>query len=162
MHECLHYETDGERALCALCPFRCRIAPGRPAGECAASKRAAVGIQLRDGDIGRPRSHREEAAVPLPPESIFSVGSIGCNLTYGSPNWSISQGTPRATVPPASLSDRRGQSGNIGIAYTYNEQDLVQYVLDTARLAQIWTVNVLVTNGILRKGRCVTTALRTR
>lgn len=160
MHECLHYETDGERALCALCPFRCRIAPGQTgrcgvrrfeAGKLWASSYGTVTSAALDPIEKKPLYHFH------PGESIFSVGSIGCNLTCGfCQNWSISQGTPRGeTVPPGELVRiAEGQSGNIGIAYTYNEPLIwFEYVLDTARLArEHGLVNVLVTNGILEEG----------
>lgn len=96
-----------------------------------------------------------------PGSTILSVGSYGCNLrcTFCQ-NYHISWGDEVASfkrkatyVPPAELAriaEEQTVSGNIGVAFTYNEPLIsYEYVLDTAKLLKEKGLKtVLVTNGM--------------
>lgn len=92
-----------------------------------------------------------------PGSMVLSVGSFGCNLSCPfcqNHGISMQKGSMAGTVyvSPEELAEKAlayQRSGNIGVAYTYNEP-LVgwEYVRDTARLIHTNGMkNVLVTNG---------------
>lgn len=93
-----------------------------------------------------------------PGSTLYSFGSLGCNLSCGfCQNWTISQqDAPTVRMPPAEAvrlaeeSRQRGE-GCVGLAYTYAEPVVwYEYVLDTAILAREKGLkNVLVTNGYI-------------
>lgn len=95
-----------------------------------------------------------------PGSRILSVGSYGCNLrcpfcqnheismTDGR-NFDAEHISPRQLADMALMWKEQKKTGNIGIAYTYNEP-LVgwEFVRDTAKLVREYgMLNVLVTNG---------------
>ncbi len=91
-----------------------------------------------------------------PGSMIFSVGTFGCNFKCSfCQNWSIAHDQPETLyVTPQGLVSKALElkaSGNIGIAYTYNEPSIwYEYVYDCARLArEKGLLNVLVTNGYI-------------
>ena len=94
----------------------------------------------------------------LPGSNILSVGSYGCNFACSfCQNYSISLNKPQtAYISPENLVYKAfdlKKSGNIGLAYTYNEPFMsYEYVLDCCKLIKDKGMkNVLVTNGYVQK-----------
>jgi pyruvate formate lyase activating enzyme len=96
----------------------------------------------------------------FPGSYLFSLGSVGCNLSCGfCQNWTISQEeSPTVEVLPGravelTLSARRQEPRVIGLAYTYNEPSIwYEYVAETAELAKReGLLNCLVTNGFIEE-----------
>lgn len=150
-------------ARCEVCFRHCEIAEG-VLGFCGART-------CRDGKVVASNYGKITACAldpiekkPLarfhPGSRILSVGSYGCNLRCPfCQNSDISWGeeakrfadTAETLAPEqlVRLSERYLDSGNIGIAFTYNEPLIgYEFVRDTARLAhEKGMKNVLVTNG---------------
>ena len=150
-------------ARCEVCFRHCEIAEG-VLGFCGART-------CRDGKVVASNYGKITACAldpiekkPLarfhPGSRILSVGSYGCNLRCPfCQNSDISWGeeakrfadTAETLAPKqlVRLSERYLDSGNIGIAFTYNEPLIgYEFVRDTARLAHEKRMkNVLVTNG---------------
>jgi pyruvate formate lyase activating enzyme len=159
MQECLHYEVAGESIQCKLCPFGCRIAPGKT-GRCRVRQNREGKLwSLNWGQVSSAALDPIEKK-PLyhfhPGATILSLGTFGCNLTCGfCQNWQISQEQPgtRAMAPrqAVELAESQRSQGNIGLSYTYNEPLMwYEFVLETAQLVrEKGLVNVLVTNGII-------------
>jgi pyruvate formate lyase activating enzyme len=86
-----------------------------------------------------------------PGKQILSVGSIGCNFRCGfCQNWHLVLG--EASLSPVEIPElvrAAGESGAVGIAYTYNEPLIgFEFVRDCAReFRKAGMANVLVTNG---------------
>ena len=152
-----------EKTTCQVCMHHCSLAPGQ-IGLCGARKNEGGEIVCENygqiTSIALDPIEKKSLKNFRPGGKILSVGSYGCNLRCPfCQNHEISMGgkvdAGAVYVPPRELADtalewkeRRG-SGNIGIAYTYNEP-LVgwEYVRDTARLVREYDMeNVLVTNG---------------
>lgn len=155
------YQEGGEGGVrCRLCPNACLIREGE-AGRC----RVRVN---RDG-ILYADSYGRISSIALDPvekkplrrfnpgTSILSVGLWGCNLSCRfCQNHEISQHGPSgrqmdcARLVDMALDAR--SSGNIGLAYTYNEPLVnIEYVLDCAKTARkAGLLNVLVTNGYVQ------------
>ena len=150
--------------VCSLCFHHCRLEEGQD-GLCRARG-------CRNGRIV-PLNYGLLTALALDPiekkplrrfhpgSLILSAGSFGCNLRCPfCQNHEISMtGPDRAEVVPLSPSqlaeraDALRPSGNIGVAYTYNEP-LVgwEFVRDCAALVhERGMVNVLVTNGTIEE-----------
>ena len=153
--------SDGGEAVCKTCPRHCRIADGAT-GFCHA--RRAEGGRVVAANYGKISSlaldpiEKKPIAFFHPGSSVLSIGSYGCNLRCPfCQNDGISQHggdeVPCRTATPAELADLaarlRGEQGNIGIAYTYNEP-LVgwEFVHDCAKgIRARGMFNVLVSNG---------------
>ena len=153
--------SDAPLAVCTACPRHCRLAEGA-VGFCRA-RRAESG-RVVAANYGRITSlaldpiEKKPIAFFRPGENVLSVGSYGCNLRCPfCQNDSISQcgegGVPFDSATPAELADLalriKGERGNIGLAYTYNEP-LVgwEFVRDCAREVRArGMMNVLVSNG---------------
>jgi pyruvate formate lyase activating enzyme len=146
---------------CELCPHRCRISEGK-AGICR--YRRNEGGRLVAGNYGRVSSSGYDPIEkkPLyhfrPGSTIFSVGTVGCNLGCGfCQNWQISQADAETTyLSPAAAAQLagarpRGGRQSIGIAFTYSEPVVWwEYVFDTAKAVRAMGLsNVLVTNGFI-------------
>ena len=150
-------------ARCGVCFHRCDIPEGK-SGLCGArSNRGGVIVPINYGKltalaldpIGKKPLRRFH-----PGGMILSAGSFGCNLRCPfCQNHAISWSAEASAwadnarfVSPAELVEnalRARHSGNIGLAFTYNEP-LVgwEYVRDAARLShEAGLLNVLVTNG---------------
>lgn len=86
-----------------------------------------------------------------PGTQILSVGSIGCNFRCGfCQNWHLVLGEASlSSVEIPELVRAAGESGAVGIAYTYNEPLIgFEFVRDCAReFRKAGMANVLVTNG---------------
>ena len=151
------------KTICQVCMHHCALEPGQT-GLCGARKN-------EDGEIICNNYGWITALVPDPIEKkplrdyypgsmVLSVGSYGCNLRCPfCQNHEISmmdKGEINVRdVSPGQLAEialtwkRQKETGNIGVAYTYNEP-LVgwEFVRDTARLVREYgMLNVLVTNG---------------
>jgi len=153
--------SDSGGAVCTVCPRRCCI-PDGATGFCRA--RRAEGGRVVAENYGRITSlafdpiEKKPLAFFHPGSGILSVGSYGCNMRCPfCQNDSISQhggeGTPWQTATPKELADLalrlRGERGNVGLAYTYNEP-LVgwEFVRDCAReIRAKGMLNALVSNG---------------
>ncbi|MDW7656251.1 MAG: AmmeMemoRadiSam system radical SAM enzyme [Bacillota bacterium] len=149
--------ADQGRVACLLCPHYCLIAEGQ-AGICRV--RVNRNGRLIATAYGKITSLALDPIEKKPLHGFFrgsrilSVGSFGCNFKCDfCQNWSISQkNAPWHLILPEDLVSRAVQerrSGNIGLAFTYNEPFInYEYVMDCARLARKEGLkNVLVTNG---------------
>ncbi len=173
--EALYYEQLSEsKVKCRLCPHGCVISPGR-AGICNVRKN--TGGKLIAVAFGRVSSVNLDPIEkkPLyyfhPGSMILSLGSLGCNLSCPfCQNYQIAKPleyfagkdieeiihlvtdsiSPKEAVE---MAKNYGSSGNIGLAFTYNEPFIwFEYVLETAKLAKEEGLkNVLVTNGFVEE-----------
>jgi len=167
MKEAMYYEKLNENKVqCHLCPHNCLIAKDK-LGICRNRKNidgilyslnyAKVSSVNLDPIEKKPLYHF------YPGSNILSLGTLGCNLgCLFCQNYNISQAsvgensdlvddlTPEDAVK---LALKYKNSGNIGIAYTYNEPFMwYEYVYDTARLIKkAGLKNVLVTNGFVNE-----------
>lgn len=146
---------------CDLCPHSCHIKDGH------------VGIcKVRgnlDGELYA-QSYAQISSIALdaiekkplyafhPGSKILSVGSFGCNFSCAfCQNHNISLESPEtAYISPENLISKAyslRSSGNIGLAYTYNEPFIsFEYVLDCCKLnAHKGLKNVLITNGYVQE-----------
>ncbi len=154
--EALFWQPASEgRVRCLLCPRGCLLAEGQT-GVCRARG-------VRDGKL-YPLTYAAASSIaedpiekkPLyhfyPGRTIFSLGSVGCNLTCSfCQNHAISQAHPATEMLPPEEAVRLAAKNSIGIAFTYNEPTIgIEYVLETARLARrAGLKTVLVTNGFI-------------
>jgi pyruvate formate lyase activating enzyme len=160
-HPALFWSAEhGGAARCLLCPRGCVIPPGG-AGRCGG--RVNAGGELFAAGYGVVSSvaldpvEKKPLARFHPGKLILSAGGYGCNLSCPfCQNSSISARGPRAEDAPflspeglTALALQYTGSGNIGLAYTYNEPLIAyEYVLDCAAAArEAGLLNVLVTNG---------------
>ena len=150
-------------AVCSTCPRHCRLAEGET-GFCRA--RQSRGGRVECANYGRITSialdpiEKKPLAFFHPGGRILSVGSYGCNLRcpfcqndsisqHGEGEVAAQSATP-AELADAALSAQMRGTGNLGIAYTYNEP-LVgwEFVRDCAREVRArGMLNVLVSNGM--------------
>ena len=162
--------APGRKAVCWLCPHRCHLSDGQT-GFCRA--RQNQGGIIRSLSYGLLTSAALDPIEKKPlyhfhPEShILSLGSFGCNLRCPfCQNYTISQAgrdgfegqqlpmdrtSPKEIVAAAQRLEET--SGNIGVAFTYNEPLVgYEFVYDTARLLkEVGLATVLVTNGQIEK-----------
>lgn len=151
------------KTMCQVCMHHCALEPGQ-VGMCRARKNE--GGKIICGNYGCITSLALDPIEkkPLhnfhPGSRILSVGSYGCNLrcpfcqnheismTDGK-NFDAEHISPRQLADMALMWKEQKKTGNIGIAYTYNEP-LVgwEFVRDTAKMVREYgMLNVLVTNG---------------
>lgn len=146
---------------CQLCPHNCHIKPHKK-GICRV--RANQEGELYAESYGQLSSLALDPIEkkPLyrfyPGSRILSVGSYGCNFSCSfCQNHSIAVGEPEtAFISPENLVYKAfclKESGNIGLAYTYNEPFIsFEYVLDCCKLIRDRGLkNVLITNGYVQK-----------
>jgi pyruvate formate lyase activating enzyme len=153
--------VEKSTAVCPVCPHHCRLPEGGT-GRCRA--RANRGGRIVPINYGKVTSialdpiEKKPLAFFCPGSKILSVGSYGCNLSCPfCQNHDIAQAgesdiSEVYTVTPEkilSIALDEVPSGNIGVAYTYNEALVCyEFVRDTAKLVQEHDMkNVLVTNG---------------
>ena len=162
MQPALYYEKlKGQKVVCRLCPHECSLAEGKT-GVCKV--RTNVNGALMSENYGKLCSMRFDPIEkkPLyhfyPGSLIYSVGSVGCNLSCKfCQNWEISQTCVRdypylkEASPDKIVNLATVRGDNIGIAYTYNEPTVwFEFMLETARLAKERGLkNVAVTNGFI-------------
>lgn len=148
------------KKTCQVCMHHCSLEPGQT-GICRARKNEDGVIVC--GNYGHITSmaldpiEKKPLKMFRPGSRILSVGSYGCNLRCSfCQNHEISMEGPETAetvyISPKALAGKAQElkaSGNIGIAFTYNEP-LVgwEYVRDTAKLVKGFGMdNVMVTNG---------------
>lgn len=158
------------KRVCRVCMHQCNLNPGQT-GICKARKNEEGKIvcvsygQLTS--MALDPIEKKPLRLFRPGSLILSVGSFGCNLSCPfCQNYEISMASMQQSegnvilkgradtvyVSCRELADKALEyraSGNIGVAFTYNEP-LVgwEYVRDTARLVRdAGMVNVMVTNG---------------
>lgn len=159
--EARYYVKSGDNVSCRLCPHNCDIIPGK-SGICGVRKNE--GGKLYSNNYGKVSSLHSDPIEkkPLyhffPGRNILSVGSLGCNLKCRfCQNWQISQASKRdlldlKTVDAEEIASlANAESGNIGIAYTYNEPIVwFEFMQDiAARVRSKHLKNVMVTNGYI-------------
>jgi pyruvate formate lyase activating enzyme len=165
MNTALFYKKlDNEKVQCFLCPHRCIISNGK-SGVCRV--RINTNGQLFAASYGQICSFGFDPVEkkPLyhfyPGHTIFSIGSIGCNLRCKfCHNWEISQSSLsdfnyiKSYSPEEIIHLAKGRADNIGIAYTYNEPLVwYEFMMDVARQsADERLKNVMVTNGFINPG----------
>ncbi len=150
-------------AVCEVCFRHCELKEGQT-GFCGARK-------CRGGEV-KPDNYGYVTSIALDPiekkplnrfhsgSMILSVGSYGCNLRClfcqnHEISWSeqaLKFGKLNDKITPeqlAGLAVKYKRSGNIGVAFTYNEPLIGwEFVRDTARLVhEAGMLNVMVTNG---------------
>lgn len=163
-------EQSGTKAVCWLCPHRCHLADGQT-GFCRARQNKGGIIRSLNYGLQTSAALDPIEKKPLyhfhPGSHILSLGSFGCNLRCPfCQNYTISQAgsdgfagqrlpldrvTPKEIVAAAQRLEET--SGNIGVAFTYNEPLVgYEFVYDTARLLkEVGLATVLVTNGQIEK-----------
>lgn len=163
-------EKSGAKAVCWLCPHRCHLADGQT-GFCRARQNQGGIIRSLNYGLLTSAALDPIEKKPLyhfhPGSHILSLGSFGCNLRCPfCQNYTISQAgpdgfagqrlpldrvTPKEIVAAAQRLEET--SGNIGVAFTYNEPLVgYEFVYDTARLLkEVGLATVLVTNGQIEK-----------
>jgi pyruvate formate lyase activating enzyme len=159
--EAMFYEkTENGRLHCYLCPHNCHI-KNDGIGFCGVRKHEdGLLYSLNYGEITSASLdpiEKKPLAMYKPGSKILSVGSFGCNITCGfCQNHSISRGNPDSSyLEPSELVSlalkSKGESGNIGIAFTYNEPSIwYEYVYDVCHSADLEELDmVLVTNGYI-------------
>jgi len=161
-HEALYYSVENGRIRCLLCPHRCSIKDNE-LGFCLARRREGNKLFSENYGILTALNLDPVEKKPLymykPKSKILSAGSFGCNFKCGfCQNSGISQHyLPGEYTSPEKLAEMAyglRSSGNIGIAYTYNEPTVMyEYVLDTAKLLKerYSMDNILVTNGYINE-----------
>ena len=159
--EARHWESEGERVHCRLCPHHCKIADGHT-GLCG----------VRENRKGRiyALTYGKASAVHIDPiekkplyhfhpgQEVLSLGSIGCNLgCQHCQNYAISQAKP-GTMPLQQIDVEEvahmcRESACPGVAWTYNEPTMWQeFVMDASHDCKAKGLfTVLVTNGYVEE-----------
>jgi pyruvate formate lyase activating enzyme len=152
------------RVVCGICPHQCAIEEGQT-GFCNA--RSNVGGTVTCINYGMVTSlaldpvEKKPLYHFMPGKRVLSVGSFGCNLRCAfCQNCEISMADAdsarTAHITPEELAEKAAElvpSGNIGVAYTYNEPLVgYEFVRDTAKLVRERGLkNLVVTNGYVSR-----------
>lgn len=144
---------------CPICPRHCSIkegsrgfclARGNSNGEITSLSYGKITSQALDPIEKKPLKYF------MPGSMIYSIGSFGCNLECSfCQNHSISRNVaPYVETTPREVLETANSlitSGNIGVAYTYNEPLISpEFLEDTSKLVRkAGLFNVLVSNGYL-------------
>lgn len=162
--EATWYEKKGNNIVkCTLCPHNCVIKPGKT-GICLV-RRNINGVLYAENYAVLSAMHFDPIEKkPLyhfyPGQGVLSIGTFGCNLKCGfCHNSDISQngirnpGSKALTDPREIIDEALSLTGNIGIAYTYNEPIIwLKYVRDVAIPAKkAGLKNVMVSNGFINE-----------
>ncbi len=152
-------KTENGKVHCSLCPHNCIIKPENT-GVCRV--RENIGGDVYSLNYARITSlsldpiEKKPLYLFHPGSVILSAGTFGCNLKCSfCQNWSIAHtDAETAAMEPEQLVRKAYElrkSGNIGIAYTYNEPSIwYEFVYESAVLArEKGLCNVLVTNGFI-------------
>ena len=164
--EALFWSAEEDSAVrCGLCPHRCHIAENA-SGLCGVRENLA-GKLIASG-YGQVSStaldpiEKKPLHMFHPGEFILSIGGFGCNFRCGfcqNSEISLEYGHLRSQArhmspkDVAALAAQTVQSGNIGVAYTYNEPLIgYEFLYDCALLVRgAGLHNVIVTNGFINK-----------
>lgn len=144
---------------CLLCPRECRIDDGN-VGVCGVRKNIngefLSEIYGKVSSVGIDPIEKKPLYHYYPGRTVFSVGTLGCNLKCPyCQNWSISQ-NPKGTFKayePKDLTKLAKDEGSFGIAYTYSEPVIwIEFVLAAAEYGASYGLkNILVTNGFAQE-----------
>lgn len=163
-HEALYYAVKEDKSVqCTLCPHMCVLREGK-AGTCRV-RRNTGGILVTKvygfvSSLNFDPIEKKPLYHYFPGSTILSIGSYGCNLRcFFCQNCTISQTGVEPELPKTYFSPEEivkialDKSGNIGIAFTYNEPIVwFEYMVDIARLAKkAGLKTVMVTNGFINK-----------
>lgn len=157
-----YFITKGnDKVECVLCPQYCLISPGKR-GVCRVRRNIDGKLFSENYDKLCSMKFDPIEKKPLynfyPGSTIFSVGSIGCNLSCKfCQNYDISQNNVddypflKELTAEEIINQAKSDTKNLGIAYTYNEPTVwYEYMVDIARLAkESGLKNVMVTNGFI-------------
>jgi pyruvate formate lyase activating enzyme len=153
------------KAVCELCPRFCVIGE-KQNGFCYL--RFNEGGILKTKGFGRTTGfsldpiEKKPLYHVLPRKRILSFGTVGCNMGCRyCQNWNISKARNDESVSVCSTSlqiiekayEMRRTSGNVGIAFTYNEPTIwAEWICELAALAKEYDlISVMVTNGYINK-----------
>lgn len=152
---------ENERVHCYLCPYDCKIAPGKRGycrvrenskGELLTLIYGLISAKAVDPIEKKPLYHFH------PGGRVYSVGTIGCNFRcIHCQNWEIAFAEAsnveggKYLVAPDELVREALDSGSGGIAWTYNEPTIwMEYAVDGAREAKAAGLyTAFVTNGYI-------------
>jgi pyruvate formate lyase activating enzyme len=161
MKEASFYTKQNGKVQCLLCPDKCLISDGNY-GSCRVRKNENRKLYSMNYEQVCSLHFDPIEKKPLyhfyPGKTIFSVGSVGCNLHCKfCQNWEISQsgveefGYLKTASPQKIVDLALERKDNFGIAYTYNEPTVwFEYMFDIAVLAsESGLKNVMVTNGFI-------------
>lgn len=154
------FYTEGQdkEVYCTLCPHYCKIFTGG-LGKCRVRKNIdGTLFSLNYGKItsyGFDPIEKKPLYHFYPGESIFSIGTYGCNLDCDfCQNWEmVHDDSLSLKVSNEDIISLSKAQESIGIAYTYNEPTIFyEFVYDIAKLARAENMkNVLVTNGFINQ-----------
>jgi len=163
MHAALYFEKQATGVRCILCPHFCCLKADET-GRCGVRREKDGTLLTINYGLCAAMAMDPIEKKPLyhfyPGRKIFSVGTVGCNLSCGfCQNWQLAtkaQGVESVMLKPVELLALLGsysEQNPLGIAYTYSEPGVwYEYVLDSALLAHKQGYkNVLVTNGFLNE-----------
>ena len=157
--EAKYWHREGDGIVCDLCPRYCRLHDGQT-GFCGA-RRVENGILTantygRISCIAMDPMEKKPFYNYHPKERVFSIGSIGCNLSCRHcQNYALSQsfsGKKRTTYksPEEIVSMCRWEDSDF-IAFTYNEPGIwYEYIMDVAEHAPDLKY-LMVSNGMLNE-----------
>ncbi|MEG1585874.1 MAG: radical SAM protein, partial [Bacteroidales bacterium] len=165
MKEASFYIALGQDEVkCQLCPHLCHIRPDH-VGICKVRKNIGGKLYSMNYGVVSAASLDPIEKKPLydyyPGSTIFSIGSVGCNLKcVFCQNWQIATACEEAVrdaeknISPESILEAAVKlipNGNIGVAYTYNEPTVwFEYMRDIATLVKARNLkNVMVSNGYI-------------
>lgn len=152
-------KLPGDFVKCALCPWRCTIAPGQR-GLCRAREnrngRLFALTYSRPCTINVDPIEKKPFFHFMPGSQAFSIASAGCNVGCKfCQNWQISKITPDESdafyITPREMVDLAKRSGAKTIAYTYTEPTVYyEYMLDISSIAKSEGLkNVVVSCGFI-------------
>lgn len=158
-------KTDnGDKVICSLCPHECVISPGNT-GVCKVRKNVdgrLISLNfMKFSAIALDPIEKKPLNMFYPGSKILSLGSVGCNLRCPfCQNYEIAAKSVEydntfelGTDDIINKALELQKSGNIGIAYTYNEPAVwIESILEIAPAAKRKNLkNVMVTNGFISK-----------
>lgn len=157
MIEGKYYEQIGDKFICLLCPNHCHLKEGQTgrchgrsamSGKMALNNYGCIVAENIDPIEKKPLYHF------FPGQSIYSIGTFGCNLKcIFCQNSDLSQqpSVGKLTSPDFLINHAKSITNNIGVAFTYNEPGVwFEYILDCAPLLRNANLKtVLATNGYL-------------
>lgn len=161
MAEACHYSKEEDKIRCLLCPHNCLIGENK-VGICKvhlnSNGKLISNVYGKIAAIHYDPIEKKPLYHFYPGRNILSIGTFGCNFhCFFCQNYQLSQCKPSDFIEPIELSPhevaQRAQaiSGNLGIAYTYNEPAVFfEMMMDTATIVrQKGLKNVVVSNGFI-------------